>query len=99
MPCWTEQQVTVNLGAASLEHLEQALKDLKLAPYRAGKTTLYFGNNESFNATTKELRVTAGRDVAEIKRAYSAAVVKSQAKRYGWTLKEVAPFKYEVTKR
>ena len=36
---------------------------------------------------------------AEIKRAYSAEVVKSQARRFGWQLKEVAPYQYEVMKR
>ncbi len=37
--------------------------------------------------------------VAEVKRAYSGEVVKSQAKRFGWQLKEVAPYTYEVLKR
>lgn len=36
---------------------------------------------------------------AEIKRAYSTEVVKSQAKKFGWQLKEKSPGKFAVIKR
>lgn len=36
---------------------------------------------------------------AQVRQAYSAQVIQSQAKKYGWQLKEVAPFKYQVVRR
>jgi hypothetical protein len=35
----------------------------------------------------------------QVRQAYSAEVVKSQARKYGWTLKQTAPFKYQVIRR
>jgi hypothetical protein len=37
--------------------------------------------------------------VGQVRQAYSAEVVKSQARKYGWTLKQTAPFKYQVIRR
>lgn len=36
---------------------------------------------------------------ALIKRAYGAEIVKSQAKKYGWLIKQTGQFEYQVTKR
>ena len=90
--------VGVKLAVADLTLLESALAALKLNPVRSGNV-VYFGYNESFNKDTGELRVRSQDTVAKIKQAYSAEIVKSQAKRYGWTLKETAPFQYSVIKR
>ena len=36
---------------------------------------------------------------AEIKQAYGAELLKAQAKRYGWQIKETGKYKYQVVKR
>jgi len=37
--------------------------------------------------------------VNEVKRAYSAQVVQASAKKFGWQIKEVAKYQYEVIRR
>lgn len=98
MPCDTVQTMAVALKVADLALLFKALDALKMRPVMYGNT-IQFGNSESFNKDTQELRVTNEAKVARIKQAYSAEIVKSQARRYGWTLKETAPFQYVITKR
>lgn len=58
-----------------------------------------FGSQESFDFTTGKITLAAGRTVAEVKREYSKQVVLGQAKRYGWMVKETAPYEYEILKR
>lgn len=36
---------------------------------------------------------------AEIKQAYGAELLKAQAKKYGWTIKQTDKYKFAVTKR
>lgn len=36
---------------------------------------------------------------SQFKQSYAAQVVQSQARKYGWQLKETGKFQYEVTKR
>lgn len=65
--------------------------------FKAGQFT--FTGGQFFGRMEKMTESRASEGLALVKRAYSAEVVKSQAKRFGWQLKEVAPFKYEVMKR
>jgi hypothetical protein len=101
MPCHTTQTVTVALGKVDLDLFETALKtELKLATHRHGKR-LYFGGTgrEYLDTETGTVAVRDQSQVAVMKRAYSATIVKAQAKRHGWTLKETGPYQYEVVKR
>ncbi len=41
----------------------------------------------------------AAQEVAKLKQAYGAEAVKATAKKWGWQIKETAPFEYEVVKR
>ena len=34
-----------------------------------------------------------------LRRAYSAEIVKGQAKKYGWQVKKIADYQYEIIKR
>lgn len=100
MPCYTIQTVSVNLGKANLDLLEQALKVLyPNTVYRSAPNRIRFNNGESYDADTQELKIRSADGAKLIKRAYSAEVVKSQAKRFGWQIKETAPFQFEVLKR
>lgn len=41
----------------------------------------------------------AAQEVAKLKQAYGGEAVKATAKKWGWQIKETAPFEYEVIKR
>jgi hypothetical protein len=76
-----------------------ALTALQLNP-RMQNGQIRFGfTGEYINPTTGQSQLAPSRDANEIKRAYSAEVIKSQAKRNGWTLKQTGPFAYEAMKR
>lgn len=102
MPCDTITTVSVELGKVNPDLLFNSLKALGLNPIKwSDNGTIYFGpsSQEYHNPETGETKLAKGRNAAEIKRAYSAEIIKSQAKRYGWSLKETAPFQYTVVKR
>jgi hypothetical protein len=98
MPCWTVNEARVNIGAANLDLLEQALKTMGHRVTRQGET-LYFGDGYSYTRSTQELRIPRAEMANEIKRAYSAEIVLSQAKRFNWTVKKTGPYQYEILKR
>lgn len=106
MPCDTISTVTVQFNQKTDQTLlVAALNALKLNPHAAGQDIVF--RDGQYVAATGEIRWTQtawnrqdwNAKTAEIKRAYSAEVVKSQARRFGWQLKEVAPYQYEVIKR
>jgi hypothetical protein len=107
IPCDSINTMGINLGKVDSTLLFDALKALDLAPYINGDTIYFQGG--TYNKTTKEatfrqsrmsgLNLTADEMTAQVKRAYSAEVVKTTAKKYGWTLKETAPYQYQVIKR
>ena len=75
-----------------------ALNALKLAPTLIGNT-IRFGIRESYDIATGQMQLSWNRSANEIKRAYSAEVVKSQAKKFGWQIKETGEYQYEVVRR
>lgn len=100
MPCDTIQTIGVQLKVADMDLLEAALKSLyKFHVWRTGDQIDFGAYGESFNKATHELRVKNEKTAALIKQAYSAEIVKAQAKKYNWLLKETAPYTYEITKR
>lgn len=97
MPCDSVTMATVNLKVADLDLLEAALKEMKLNPSRQGEV-VYFGQGESFNKATGELRVRSEQSVPLIKQNYSAQIVK-RAERYGWTVVSKGNNQFELLKR
>ncbi len=99
MPCFTIQTSTVELGKGKdLGLMAEALASIGEASTRYGQR-LCFGQNEFYDADNGVLQITQSRNVAEIKRAYSHAIVKQQAKKMGWQLKQVGPNKYQAVRR
>lgn len=109
MPCDQIQIVSVewSLKATDLNLLAAAL-------IATGKTTArvvgsrivfdggVFENGRFTYQSTYWARVSqadAAREVAKLKQAYGAETVKATAKKWGWQIKETAPFEYEVIKR
>lgn len=101
MPCHTISIVTVELGKLNADLAKAALEAMGLNPQVNTATGELYHWAGSYNPTTGKA-VWRGQDRStELKRYYSAEVVKSQAKRYGWTIRQSAqnPWQYEVTRR
>jgi len=83
------------------ELLVAALESLRLNPFEyVNGISFDLGSYDKASGVFRlNTGSTAQRNVKEIKRAYSAEVVKSQARKFGWTLKETAPYEYVVAKR
>ena len=113
MPCDTIQlsSVKFNMQATDLKIFEDGLRAIG---YQYGKDyqgvpffskTLAGGQTITGQFKNGEVKLTfpegmnEGDITAEIKRAYSTEVVKTQAKKFGWQLKEKAPGKFVVIKR
>lgn len=98
MPCNTISKVQVDFGKlASPELLEQTLDALGLNPVRDGYK-IHFGQGEWINIKSGQAQLQRGRDVADLKRAHSKTIVTTQAKRFGWQVKEVGENKFEIVK-
>jgi hypothetical protein len=93
--------VTVNAEKMEPVVLLAALNDLKLSPIKQDDR-IYFGYG-SYDTKSGQFQIRSSRSAAEIvnqiKRAYSAQIVKTQAKKFGWQIRETAPYEFEITKR
>lgn len=99
MPCDTITTVQVELGKMNADLLFSALKEMDLNPTRMINGMILFGDGEWHDPSKGETMLQTWRDASEIKRAYSAEIIKSQAKKYGWQLKQTGKYEFAVTKR
>ena len=104
MPCYTSSTVEIDSGKMNAGLAKDAFAAMGLNP-RHERQGIIDHRKGSYNYQTGETvwRVqrgeTAEQLTAELKRAYSAEVIKSQARKYGWTLKQTSQYEYAVTKR
>ena len=85
MPCHSIRTTSVQLDKSNVNLMLAALTDLALGPrLHADGHTIWFGRQESIDCTTGAAQLGRYRTVNEIKKAYSAAVVKATAKKFGW---------------
>lgn len=104
MPCDSVRQTSVDLSAVGkidLTLLTAAFNALGLrAALSADKSTITLAGGR-YDAKTGQLVINSYSRVTveDVKKAYGAEVVKATAKRFGWTLKQTAPFEYVVNKR
>lgn len=96
MPCDSVRNIGVLLKDANLDLMTAALRTMGHNPVRVG-TGLTWGRNESYNGS--ELRVRSQDEATTIRKSYAAEIVKSQARKFGWTLKSTGPYQFEVVKR
>jgi hypothetical protein len=104
MPCDRIQTAKVTFGLKTNRNLlVKALEELGRNPALQGDWIQF--RNGTYNCATSEFKLTVSaydnqeEAMNQIKRAYSAQVVVSQAQRFGWTLKKVSRFEYEMVKR
>lgn len=104
MPCFTVRTTTVDLTAIGKIDpllLARAFTAMGHAATLSGDYITFPGGTYSTRTGKIEgnPRTIGGDFQAQVKRAYSGEVVKATAKKYGWSLKEVTPFEYAITKR
>ena len=102
MPCDTIQKTSVSFNMRTDRNLlHAALEQMGERPNLLGDTLTF--RSGRYNCATGQMTVTGygeeSEKLNEIKRAYSAQVVQSQARRFGWTLKQTSKYEYQVLKR
>jgi hypothetical protein len=96
MPCYTITSVSVEFLHVDVQTLAKALEDdlgYKVVVNADGSLSW---RNGSFRDGT--LTVANDAETIRVKKAYGGAVVTGQAKRYGWKVKELGNYEYEVVK-
>jgi len=104
MPCWTVQEAKVQFSANTDRNLlNAALEADGLNPKLTGDIIKF--NGGSYHCASHEFTFSglnqkqADEKVAKFKRGYSAQVVLSQAKRFGWQVKQTSQYEYEIVRR
>jgi hypothetical protein len=75
---------------------------MQLSPWRDKDQPhrIFFGaSGEYIDTKTGQSQLSSYREQNEIRRSYSAQVIQSQARKFGWQLKKTGAYSYEVTKR
>lgn len=87
MPCDTISTMEIEVG--------------NLDPTLAAAAITSAGLRGTYLKGSLELRGVSDQNQAKsiFKQAYAGEVIKSQAKKFGWSLRQTSKFEYEVTKR
>lgn len=99
MPCYTRQTSQVDLGKVNAELFVKTLQEMGLNPvHDKDNQRILFGSNESLDLRTGKANLFWTRGVNQMKQAYSKQVVLSQAKRFGWGVKELPNNQFQLVK-
>ncbi len=106
MPCYTVEESGIKVTAnTNPDLLKKALEELGYTVTKLGATLTFANYSKSHRGFFRngELTITNGSgeavDQNEIRRAYSAQVVMSAAKRFGWQVKQTSPTQFQVSRR
>lgn len=94
MPCDTVQTSRVDLGKVDPALIQLALEALAASGDILAGTVAYSNGKLQIRGGLNVDKITR-----QVKQAYSAELIKSSAKKYGWTIKETSKYKYVVVKR
>ena len=86
MPCYQVNLISVEFKAEHLDLLEKAAISQNLS-FRKSGNTVYIGRME-FNTASQTIVGRNQSDINALKRSYSEQVVKTAAKRNGWTVQK-----------
>ena len=105
MPCFSMSSIQTDLEGRDPALLKTALEAM-------GFTVRMTGDRLSFAGTEKEtgkyaegtyingkLQASRSLNITEVKQSYAASVLKKNAAKYGWQLKQTGKYNYQVTKR
>lgn len=87
MPCYTLQKVEIDSGKMHLGELMAALKAMGYNPFHPKANVVQWGNAYTYSSVTGVLSGPSEAHAMDVKRAYAQQVVKSQAARFGWSVK------------
>lgn len=100
MPCNTITTVKLELKNANLNLLRKAVESvIGNGIHTQTKDRMTWANGGSYNRETGVMTSYYAQDLKTINKAYSAEVVKDQAKRFGWQIKQTAQYQYQIIKR
>ena len=99
MPCYSITTVSLKLMNANLDVLKKALEALGHRNVYQSGTTLYWGRNSSYNQKTGQLTVESEQEGKAIKQGYSGQLVRKNASKFGWQVKQVSQNKFQIVKR
>ena len=106
MPCWTIKKTTVNVDTMNVAILAEGLRAAGFAVNTEVKDRVLFSKAGSTWYHTYEAgKLTIDRDpeverlTAEVKRAYSAQVVRSTAEKFGWKVQAKENKQFVVQRR
>ena len=85
MPCDSIRLTSVQLSQCNAALMVSALTELGLSPcLDSNGHTIYFANSQSIDCATGQAKLSRSLTMEQLKRAYSCAVVKQTAKKFGW---------------
>jgi hypothetical protein len=105
MPCYQVRKTTVDAQTMKPDILAEALKQAGFDASQDGAGRVVFTKKGSYQYhwwEAGQLKISgsnAAEMVNEVKRAYSAQVVRSAAQQFGWKASEKQQGQFEVTKR
>lgn len=91
MPCYQQRTMSIDLGKLDPVLLGEAMDDL-------GYNKYFYTYDAAAGRISLEGSA-ADLSIDEIKRAYSAQVVKQTAKRFGWKITQTKANQFKVVKR
>lgn len=104
MPCDTIRTTQIDMGKLDAPTLTTALNRMGLGATNHQGLVSFSGG--TYNVATGQLDARSNRRgfnadslKNNIRKAYSGEVIRSQAKRFGWQVKELGNNKFEVVKR
>ena len=98
MPCNTITKVSLNMSGLNVDRMKRALESMGYVVRQDG-SRLYGTWGKIDTARDGSLKTRGGLTAGTVRQAYTGQVVKDQARRLGWGVKETGRFTYEVIKR
>lgn len=98
MPCDSIRETQIDLGKINPEILTAALNRLGLNA-RIQNGIIRFTGGTFYEGRLTSTSLNAEEQAKEIRRAYSGEVIRTQARKYGWQVKETGKNQLEVIKR
>lgn len=104
MPCYSRINSTVEFGQnTDAKLLAKALRAMGYTVTEAGKSLAFakYASDAPITGTFRDgtMTINGSIDEMEVKRTYSAEVVKSAAQRFGWQVKQPGANQFQVTRR
>lgn len=98
MPCDTISTVSIELKNANLDILKKVIEKLGYTARQNSVGISWGYGRYSYNQNTGQLTVEYESEVVQIKRSYAAEMVKAKASRFGWRVRQVGEYKFQIQK-